>query len=185
MKDKKKKLMGLLRILILTVCGAALGINMYMFNAKNLVGNEIPMPFGYGAAVVLSGSMEPTLSTGDLIIVKEQPEFAIDDVVVYQDENGLVVHRIIAMDGETIVTQGDANNAADAPVSVTALKGSVIGAIPYVGSVANVLKTPWGTVAIIALAVYTMESSFRKEKEMDDEEKQKIIEEIKRLKDEV
>lgn len=184
MKDKKKKLIGLLRILILIVCGTALGVNMYMFNAKKLVGNEMPMPFGYGAAVVLSGSMEPTLSTGDLIIVKEAEEYAIDDVIVYQDETGLVVHRIIARNGETIVTQGDANNAADAPINIASVKGMMIGAIPHVGSVANMLKTPWGTVAIIALAIYTMESSFRKEKERDDEERRKIIEEIKRLKDE-
>ena len=185
MKDKKKKLMGLLRILVLTVCGAVVGLNLYMFNAKRLVGNEMPMPFGYGAAVVLSGSMEPTLSKGDLIIVKEQPEYVVDDVVVYQDGSGLVVHRIIAMDGENVVTQGDANNAADAPVSAGALKGIMIAAIPGVGTFANMLKTPIGTVALVALAIFTMESSFRKEKEKDDEERQKIIEEIKRLKDEV
>ena len=185
MKDKKKKLMGLLRILILIVCGTALGVNMYMFNAKRLVGNEMPMPFGYGAAVVLSGSMEPTLSTGDLIVVKEQPEYAIDDVVVFQDSSGLVVHRIIAINGEYVVTQGDANNVADTPVSIASLKGVMVAAIPYMGTFANILKTPVGTVALIALAIFTMESSFRKEKEKDNEERQKIIEEIKRLKDEV
>lgn len=185
MKDKKKKFMGLLRILILIVCGTALGVNMYMFNAKRLVGNEMPMPFGYGAAVVLSGSMEPTLSTGDLIVVKEQPEYAINDVVVFQDNSGLVVHRIIAINGEYVVTQGDANNVADTPVSIESLKGVMVAAIPYMGTFANILKTPVGTVALIALAIFTMESSFRKEKEKDNEERQKIIEEIKRLKDEV
>lgn len=185
MKDKKKKLRSLLRILVLIVCGTIFGLNMYMFNAKRLVGNEMPMPFGYGAAVVLSGSMEPTISTGDLIIVKEKPEYAIDDVVVFQDDGELIVHRIIAMEGEYIVTQGDANNAADAPVNIASVKGMMIAAIPYVGTFANILKTPIGTVSLVALAIFTIEASFRKEKEKDDEERQKIIEEIKRLKDEI
>ena len=58
-----------------------------MINAKNLVGNNLPMPFGYGAAVVLSGSMEPAFSKGDLIIVKETDEYGLNDIVVFESEN--------------------------------------------------------------------------------------------------
>ena len=183
MKNKNKKLAAVLRVAMLSLCGAVLGLNLYMFNANKLVGNRLPMPFGYGAAVVLSGSMEPTLSTGDLIIVKETTEFNVNDVVVYQDGHSLVVHRIIAVDGENITTQGDANNAADAPVNITALKGTVVASLPAVGNLVSFLKTPVGIVLVIALTVFTTESSFRKEKEADYEERQKIIDEIRRLKD--
>ncbi len=183
MKNKKNKLFPILRVAMLTICGAVLGLNLYMFNAHKLVGNQLPMPFGYGAAVVLSGSMEPTLSTGDLIIVQETTEFKVDDVVVYQDGHSLVVHRIMAIDGETVITQGDANNTQDAPVNITALKGTVIASLPAVGNLVSFLKSPVGIVIVIALTVITTEGSFRKEKEADSAELEKIKEEIRRLKD--
>ena len=183
MKTQKSKISPLLRVAMLSLCGAVLGLNLYMFNANRLVGNKLPMPFGYGAAVVLSGSMEPAISTGDLIIVKETTDFAVDDVVVYQDGNMLVTHRIIAIDGTAVTTQGDANNVADSAVDITALKGTVIATLPGVGNIVGFLKTPAGIISIIALTVFTTESSFRKEKEADSEELEKIKEEIRRLKD--
>ena len=67
--------------MLLVVLGAIIGINAYLANANNLVGNKLPLPFGYGAAVVLSGSMEPAFSKGDLIIVKETDEFDLNDIV--------------------------------------------------------------------------------------------------------
>ena len=66
----KIKIKDVLRWLLIVVCGLILGVNVYLANANSLVGNQLPMPFGYGAAVVLSGSMEPEFSEGDLIIVK-------------------------------------------------------------------------------------------------------------------
>ena len=110
------------RLLLLIFCGLTLGINVYLANANSLVGNQLPMPFGYGAAVVLSGSMEPELSAGDLIVVKEAENYKQNDIVVFQDGNSLVVHRIIQIDGETITTKGDANKVTDEPISITAVK---------------------------------------------------------------
>ena len=90
------------RLLLLILCGVILGVNVYLANANSLVGNQLPMPFGYGAAVVLSGSMEPEFSKGDLIVVNETDTYEVNDIVVFQDGNSLVVHRIINIDGETI-----------------------------------------------------------------------------------
>ena len=95
----------------------------------------------------------------------------------------LVTHRIIAIDGTAVTTQGDANNVADSAVDITALKGTVIATLPGVGNIVGFLKTPAGIISIIALTVFTTESSFRKEKEADSEELEKIKEEIRRLKD--
>ena len=183
MKNKKNIFPTILRFAMLALCGAVLGLNLYMFNANKLVGNKLPMPFGYGAAVVLSGSMEPAFSTGDLIIVKESADYAVDDVVVYQDGNMLVTHRIIAIDGTQVTTQGDANNVADPAVDIKDIKGTVVYIVPAVGKVVSFLKTPVGIISLVALTVFTTESSFRKEKEADSEELEKIKEEIRRLKD--
>ena len=126
MKKNKKKFPPVLRLILLVICGAVLGVNVYLANAKSLVGNQMPMPFGYGASVVLSGSMEPEFSKGDLIIVGEADSYQERDIVVFQDGASLVVHRIIEIDGEKIITQGDANNVPDEPIESSVIKGKVV-----------------------------------------------------------
>ncbi len=177
------KLKGILRILLLCLCGTVVGINVYLANARTLVGNQLPMPFGLGAAVVLSGSMEPELYKGDLIIVKETTEYAERDVVVYQEGYSLVVHRIISMADGEIVTQGDANDTADNPITVEEIKGKVIFHIPYLGTLVGLIKTPIGTVVVIAIAIVLVEIPRRRDKQKDDDECQKILEEIAKLKE--
>lgn len=180
----KYKLKSMFRLLFLVLCGVILGVNVYLANANSLVGNQLPMPFGYGASVVLSGSMEPEFSEGDLIVVKETDHYKQNDIVVFQDGNALVVHRIINIDGETITTKGDANKTADEPINVSAIKGKVLFWIPFAGTVVGFLKTPIGTICIIAAAIALIEIPCRNEKRKDDEERKKIIEEIERLKKE-
>ena len=181
--SKPKKYKGVFRLLLLILCGVILGVNVYLANANSLVGNQLPMPFGYGAAVVL-GSMEPEFSEGDLIVVNETDTYEVNDIVVFQDGNSLVVHRIINIDGETITTKGDANKSADEPINISAVKGKVLFWIPFVGSIVEGLKTPVGTICIIAAAIALIEIPRRNEKKNDDEEKRKIIEEMERLKKE-
>ncbi len=183
--NKKIKIKSILRLILILVCGAVVGFNVYLANANSLVGNKLPMPFGYGAAVVLSDSMKPELSKGDLILVSEKDSYAKRDVVVYQENGMLVVHRIIKIDGESVTTKGDANNAEDAPIKVKDIKGEVIFHVPYVGDAVNVIKSPIGTICVIALAIILIEIPRRNEKKKDDEEKQKVIDEINRLKNEV
>ena len=179
---KKIKFKSILRLVVLAVCGGILGLNIYTANASKLVGDQMPMPFGYGGAVVLSGSMEPALSVGDLIIVSKDKPYAEQDLVVYQQNNTLVVHRVISIEEETIVTKGDANNVADSPVEKSAVKGTVIASVPMVGSAVNFIKTPMGTILLVAAAIALVELPHRREKQKDDEERQKIIDEINRLK---
>ena len=85
--------MKIIRWIVLIVCGAILGFNIYNINANRLMRNQLPMPFGYGMATVLSGSMEPEFSKGDLLIVGESDEFNLNDIVVFEDGHSLVVHR--------------------------------------------------------------------------------------------
>lgn len=180
-----RKIKNGIRFLLLVVCGLMLGMNLYLANANNIVGNQLPMPFGYGAAVVLSGSMEPTFSEGDLIIVKEEMDYGKNDVVVYQDGNSLVVHRIVDVDEEMVTTKGDANQVADAPISVAAIKGKVLGWIPIAGTIVKGIKTPIGTIVLVLVAIALVEIPNRRQREEDDVKRQELIEEIERLKKEV
>ncbi|MBR5329417.1 MAG: signal peptidase I, partial [Firmicutes bacterium] len=174
----------ILRRVVLALCGVILGLNLYMINAHNLVGNQLPMPFGYGAAVVLSGSMEPTFSQGDLLVVKETDEFAEGDIVVYQDGIGLVVHRVVGFDNGAVITRGDANSVNDEPVALTAVKGKVLFWIGGAGHFVNFLKSPIGIILVLAAALLLIELPRRNEKRRDEEERERILEEIRRLKEE-
>lgn len=179
---KKHFIPHILRYLMLAVLAAAVGVNLYSLNASRLIGNQLPMPFGCGAAVVLSGSMEPEFSAGDLIVVKEAENYKLKDIVVFQEGRSLVVHRIVSVDGETVTTQGDANNVSDDPIPISTIKGKVIFCIPFVGNIVGALKTPIGTLVILGAVVFLLEIPRRNEKKRDDAEKQKIIDEINRLK---
>lgn len=183
-RTKKKILAAALRLCFLAFVAVVLGVNVYLWNAQNLVGSAMPMPFGIGSAVVLSGSMEPALQVDDLILVREKDEYEVDDIVVFQDGHSLTVHRLIAFDGERVITRGDANNVADDPITPDRILGAVFLRIPFLGMVARVLKTPVGSVVLLAAALLLVESSYRNEKKEGSEQVEQLKEEIRRLRKE-
>ena len=179
---KKPILKSVLRITLLVLAALIIGVNLYAMNASRLAGNAVPMPFGVGSAVVLSGSMEPEISVGDLLIIAEQNSYEVGDVVVFQDGNIAVTHRIVFISEDEVITRGDANNTDDAPIAPEHIMGEVVCVIPLVGYLANMIKTPLGTLVIIALAVFLLERSFRAEKEKDKKQLDDIKAEIEKLK---
>lgn len=179
-----KQFKMILRTLLIIFVSLVVGFNLYTWNAQSLMGNTLPMPFGYGAAVVLTGSMEPTIHVNDVILVAEQPTYAENEIAVYQSGSILVVHRILDITDGMVTTKGDANNAPDAPIELSAVKGKVVGVIPGVGGIVKILKTPTATAIMLVGAVLLLEASFRKEKKKGDDQLEKIKEEIRKLKDE-
>ena len=160
-----KIIQNVVRVLLLFVISLIIGITVYSFNVKSLKGDQMPMPFKIGISVVLTGSMEPTISVNDLIIVKETNDYEVGDIVVFQDHSSLVVHKIIRIDGEEIVTKGDANDTEDAPISVKQIKGEVVSIIPVLGLIVKFIKSPIGIVLILAGAIVLLRLSYKKEKE--------------------
>lgn len=83
-----------------------------------------------------SGSMEPIIYKGDAIVltkVNKDTELKLEDVIAYEDENEIIVHRIIQInDDNTYVTKGDNNTTRD-PLDVkhSTVKGKVLFRIPY------------------------------------------------------
>ena len=177
-----KKWKNILRTGLLVFASAVLGVNLYLWNARSLMGNSLPMPFGFGTAVVLSGSMEPTIMLDDVILVAKQDSYEEGDIVVYQSNRVLVVHRIMEVGPDTVITQGDANNAPDEPVRKEMLKGKVVGVLEGAGRYVRFLKTPAVTITLIGGALLLSELTYRRDKQKDQDELEKIKEEIRRLK---
>ncbi len=181
MKSKKK---AIIRTVLLVILAAFIGVSVYSINASRINGNTLPMPFGFGLTVVLSGSMEPELSVDDLLIVVPSDSYEVGDVVVYQTKRIAIVHRIISINGDEIITRGDDNDKDDDPISINNIKGKVVYAIPFVGYLVQLIKTPIGTIVLLGLAILFMESSFRKDKEQKKSELDSLREEIEKLKNE-
>lgn len=178
----KIQIKSILRISVLVLLAILIGVSIYSMNASMLGGNALPMPLGFGMTVVLSGSMEPELSVDDLLIVAPADTYEVGDVVVFQNQRTAIVHRIVAINGEEIITRGDANTSDDEPITLANVKGRVVCAIPFVGLIINLIKTPVGTILLIGLAVWLLESSFKKEKNKKSDELEAIRREIEELK---
>lgn len=103
----------------------------------------------YPMAAITSGSMWPVLKTGDLVLikgVKEKNDINLGDIVVYKNQKGFTIHRVIQMNNETIITKGDANNIGDAPVKYADVVGKTISfnskpfRIPMLGNISIMVK---------------------------------------------
>ncbi|MCR0335994.1 signal peptidase I [[Clostridium] innocuum] len=84
---------------------------------------------------ITSGSMEPTISTGSLILVDTDAELHTEDIVTFQKQDSIITHRIVRqIDDQRTVTKGDANDSDDpTPLYKTQIIGKVILVIPYIG----------------------------------------------------
>ena len=183
-KEKKKnKRVGstIFRIVLIIIAGLTVGIGVFTWNATGLVGNQLPMPFGFGVSVVMSPSMEPVLHTNDLVFVTEQDSYNVDDIIVYQEGKMLVIHRIVSIDGDKVITKGDANNIADDPILLSDIKAKLSFRIPFIGVIFKYLKTVPGTLLVLFVAIFLLYRSRQKERDKDREELEDIVEEIKRL----
>lgn len=110
--------------------------------------------FGWRTEVVISGSMEPAIQTGSVVIVRPVDLSVIQqgDIVMFSslDKKGLTTHRVVKIEHETglwFITKGDANNNPDiTPVLPDQIVGIVTFNIPYLGLLAGFIKTPLGFI---------------------------------------
>lgn len=172
----------LLRLPLFLVIALTIGLSVYSANARKLLGNEMPMPFGYGISVVLSGSMEPAVSVDDLVVIKAGNDYGVGDVVAYNDGYAMVLHRLVELDEESAVTKGDANNVADEPIKREAIAGKMVAKWDGGGRIVGVVQSPAGIISILSVAVVLLVLSYRKESEEGNRELEAIRKEIELLK---
>ncbi|HHX76217.1 MAG TPA: signal peptidase I, partial [Acholeplasmataceae bacterium] len=86
--------------------------------------NSLFRLFGYSYAVVPTSSMEgdnpDSLNAGDAVIIYNTPyeDLVIGDVIVYrsEDDNRMIIHRIVDETAEGFITKGDNNASIDSQV---------------------------------------------------------------------
>ena len=105
--------------------------------------------------VVRTGSMEPTLPVGSVVVIKpvDPNKLQKDEIICFKlSEPQSITHRIIDITDDGFITKGDANNAPDNfVVEKKDVIGKVVFAIPYVGHINHFVKTPLGFILLIVL----------------------------------
>lgn len=182
----KRFLKYLSRFSIFIVISLVTGLCLYTISVKRVTGSKLVMPFNKTIAYVYTGSMEPTISVNDLIVIKRTNDYDINDIVVYQDGSMLVVHRIVKIEDELITTAGDANDGSlDDPIKQEAIYGEVIKIIPFLGFVFKCLKNPINIVLLMSLAIILLVLSYKKEDADSKSDVDLLKEEIEKLKKEL
>lgn len=123
----------------------------------------VPRATGAQTYTVLTGSMEPAIAPGALVVVRPTPgdQLRGGDVITFQPYSGnpaVVTHRIAGiyydLSGQMrIHTQGDANNTADDWTLVPEqVRGTLWYSVPQLGRVNVLLSGESRVVAITVVA---------------------------------
>lgn len=151
---KTYKIIKILLVAIIVTITATLIIMKVM--------GETPAFFGYNFYYIASGSMEPSLQTGDIILSKkvDYAQLKVSDVITYQGQSGelkdkLITHQIVKMyeDGgqKWIVTKGSANAVEDPPITQEQVLSVMKTKLLFVGQILKLINTPFGFLVFIIL----------------------------------
>ena len=153
-----KNVWKVLRGSLLLFLAAVLIINLYIISAQILFEKDLPKVAGFAQIIVISGSMQPSIMAGDLLVIHEQEDYEKRDIVTYRSNGRLITHRIIEIDTEQALMRGDANNVTDDPVPLEDIEGKVLFRIPMAGNFILFLKTPMGMLLMILaiIAIYIL-----------------------------
>lgn len=152
-------------VLLIVVAVAAVGVR--------LTGRDISI-LGYRQYYVVTGSMEPTLHIGDVVLCRERSaqQLREGDILVYHGTEGelagkTITHRIIAdpvqtENGWQIQTRGDAQGAVPDPlVGESQVIGVVVAKLRLVSALYRFFITPWGLLAVAAPLIWALISEIR------------------------
>ncbi|WP_136718338.1 signal peptidase I [Halorientalis salina] len=131
---------------------AALAVMVLVATLAPFVVFAVPQVVGADHGfVILSGSMEPAVSPGDVVIVDASAAIAVGDVITFDDGNAVpTTHRVVGIEDGQYVTQGDANQNPDTQrVALGDVLGRVTLTIPYIGHVILWVNTPLGYVTLV------------------------------------
>ena len=124
-----------------------------------LIFSLLPVSGNFRVMVVQSGSMEPVIKGGAVVIVRPVETYKINDVITFRQRGkaGIpITHRIVGIkveEGNLIyITKGDANDANDArEIRDRDILGKVLFDIPYVGYAVAAAQKPIGFMALIII----------------------------------
>ena len=124
-----------------------------------LIVSILPITGNIKFFVVQSGSMEPAIKMGSVVMIRPEKDYRVGDVITfgrYTRIKAPTTHRIYEIDNQgtepLYTTKGDANNAPDLKkIKKSEILGKVILSIPYIGYAVDFAKKPLGFALIIII----------------------------------
>ncbi|WP_071352986.1 signal peptidase I [Bacillus sp. MUM 13] len=144
-------------IFSLFMTAAILCIGFLVFATHQAQGNpdKIPSFGGYKPFTVLTNSMQPKISAGDMIFVEEKKAANIKkgDIITFKISDGkLITHRVVSVTKQGFMTKGDNNNVRDKwLVKPENIIGTAAVIVPKAGNIAKFLASPAGFSIFIIL----------------------------------
>ena len=160
-EQKKQKVLTIVGIVLCVILLPILIVNLTLIVKSYVNPNEVPAIGGVSPLIVLTDSMLPEISSGDLIIAEkiDAGQIKVGDVISFFDPAGngssVVTHRVIEIVEENGITKwrtrGDNNNTEDKVlVPFENLVGIWTGTrIAGAGSVAMFLQTTPGLIVCV------------------------------------
>lgn len=159
MKEKGallQKIITVFSILLCVVFIPLLLVNVTLIAKSYIYPDQVPDFMGYKPFIVLSGSMEPGIMTGDMVFVKNTDTGNLQkgDVIAYKSGEAVITHRIIDVTTENgevrYITQGDANDSPDqTSVKPSEVEGIYKGRIAGAGKAAMFMQTTSGMIIFV------------------------------------
>lgn len=114
---------------------------------------------GIEVKIVKSGSMEPAIKTGGIVVTIPRNTYFVGDIITFGKDTKTEIpttHRVVSTRNEANVTyfatKGDANEEADPEETrQSSVIGKVLFTIPYAGYILDFSKQPLGFILLIAL----------------------------------
>ena len=138
--------------LIIFVLGIIAIIAIWTSIQLNVQNKEYIDMFGYSLFSTETGSMSPTIEKGDVVIVKLGEHIQENDIITYKNNNSFITHRIIEMDGESIIAKGDNNNTQDEPIT----KEAIVGKVTFIINNVETWKKVFSDISVIIPVVITV-----------------------------
>ncbi len=137
----------------------ALFIALLLAIAGLFLASMLPIPGNIEIKIVKSGSMEPTIMTGSVVVVKPQASYAEGDIITFGADTKTQIpttHRIIDIQGDfsslSYTTKGDANEEQDGEqITQRDIIGKVVLWVPYMGYILDFARQPLGFTLMIGI----------------------------------
>ncbi len=173
MNDKKKIILKILKTILYVILTIILIITLTLIYKGYKYKDKVPDIFGYKSFIVVSGSMEPTINIGDIVIVRESDDIKVNDIISFKLNGSIITHRVKEINANgKIITQGDANNTIDGEgLSLDDIEGKYAFKINKVGNIILFLRTQRGLITLIAIfGIIIAFSAFKDEKKENNED---------------
>ena len=124
-------------LILLTIIVMFLLYITISFTYQKIVLKKVPYVFGYTSFINTGSSMLPYINVGDLVIVKKEDSYNIDDVISFKtNENFVNTHRVISIKSGYYKTKGDSNKFNDGEeIDKSRVFGKVVLVISNFGAI--------------------------------------------------